>query len=147
MTKAKPFVPKPIKIEALPAGSKNPSYAAHQMAVNDANKQLSYNTMAGGNPATIPQAPMYGMKSQPGDANTVTVAGTNQRAQIHENASYDDMVGKVASGGSKKRKNTSSRKKRTKRKYRKRRAHKRKSIKNKRKKRTRRNRKNRRNRK
>ena len=120
MTKTKAFTPKPLVLQALPNGSKNPSHAAHMIAINDAKKQMSYNNMMSGGdpsslkPASIPQSPMYGMKPSLGDANDITVGSTNQRAQSHENASYDDMVGKVAKkGGAKKSKG--NRKKSTKR--------------------------------
>ena len=102
MTKHKPFSPKPVTEDALPPGAQNAGQAAHMRQQEANHKQVEMMKVGGG--TTCPQVAMHGMQPTPNDANSTSCSANGHHAQQHANAQYDTLVGKVASGGRRKRK-------------------------------------------
>ena len=102
MTKHKPFSPKPVTEDALPPGAQNAGQAAHMRQQETNHKQVEMMKVGGG--TTCPQVAMHGMQPTANDANSTSCSANGHHAQQHANAQYDTQVGKVASGGRRRRK-------------------------------------------
>ena len=93
MSKLTSYKPKPIVMLPYPEGAQNAQQAAYKRHQAAIDTQMEMNKQHGG--VLCPQAPMFGMSSSPGDANTSSCAANGSNWQRSEWARFDSQVGKV----------------------------------------------------